>query len=195
MSHAGIISGYAIRWSDTANIGGIFLERFDASAFDHCLAGNPDIVALWSHQDDRPLGRVSNRTLRVKVDSTGLWYTLSPDPTSPLGQEAIASTQSGLVHQVSIRFYPEEESWSWADDETPLRVVTQAELIEVSLVTWPAYKNTSANYVAPVADRAVLATPKTIASRRAEMEMKFRSIPTTNHEAAKRRIQAKMRAR
>ncbi|MDA9409987.1 HK97 family phage prohead protease [Bradyrhizobium sp. CCBAU 45384] len=196
MSDAGIISGYAIRWSDSANIGGLFFERFDPSAFDAFLAASPDVVALWSHQDDRPLGRVSNRTLRVKADTTGLRYTLFPDPTSPLGQEAIASVRSGLVHQVSIGFWPDEENWSWADEETPLRVITKAELRELSLVTWPAYQDTSANYVAPVAaDRASLQVPKSVAARRAEMEMKFRSIPVTNHQAAKRRIEAAQRKR
>ncbi|MCK1317187.1 HK97 family phage prohead protease [Bradyrhizobium sp. 23] len=191
MSDAGIISGYAIRWLDRADIGGIFLEQFDAAAFDSFFSASQDVVALWSHQDDRPLGRMSNRTLRVKPDAVGLWYTLTPDPTSPDGQEAIASVRSGLVHQVSISFWPDEETWSWADADTPLRTITKADLRELSLVTWPAYERTSANYVAPVKDRTVVHGPKTVASRRAEMEMKFRSIPTANHQAAKRRISAK----
>ncbi|MBR0903358.1 HK97 family phage prohead protease [Bradyrhizobium liaoningense] len=195
MSDAGIISGYAIRWADRATIGS-FQEQFDPSAFEEHLSTKPDLVALWSHQDDRPLGRVSNRTLRVNADTTGLRYTLFPDPASPLGQEAIASVRSGLVHQVSIGFWPDEEEWSWADEDTPLRTITRAELREVSLVTWPAYQDTSAHYVAPVAtDRASSEVAKSVAARRAEMEMKFRSMPVTNHQAAKRRIEAKMRAK
>ncbi|SCB36033.1 hypothetical protein GA0061099_1005413 [Bradyrhizobium yuanmingense] len=195
MSDAGIISGYAIKWSDRADVGGYFLEQFDPQAFDESLIDNPDIVALWSHQDDRPLGRVSNRTLRIKPDAVGLWYTLVPDATSPDGQEAIASVRSGLVHQVSIGFWVDKEEWTWIDDETLLRVVNRAELKELSLVTWPAYQDTSANYAAPVAARAAQSAPKSVASRRAEMEMKFRSMPVTNHQAAKRRIEAKMRAK
>ncbi|MCA1378886.1 MULTISPECIES: HK97 family phage prohead protease [unclassified Bradyrhizobium] len=188
MSEAGIISGYAIRWSDRASIGS-FLEQFDPSAFREHLRTEPDVVALWSHQDDRPLGRVSNRTLRIRPDAVGLWYTLAPDSTSPDGQEAIASVRSGLVHQVSIGFWPDEENWSWADDDTPLRTITKAELREISLVTWPAYQDTSAHYVAPVvADRSSSEVSKSI-------EMKFRSMPVANHQAAKRRIDAKQRAR
>ncbi|WP_433995861.1 HK97 family phage prohead protease [Bradyrhizobium genosp. L] len=141
---------------------------------------------------DRPLGRMSNRTLRVKPDAVALWYTLMPDPTSPDGQEAISSVRSGLVHQVSISFYPDEETWSWANDETPLRTITKADLRQLSLVTWPAYVRTSANYAAPVADRAVVRAAKTVAARRAEMEMKFRSIAVTNDQAARRRIGVKM---
>ncbi|WP_271598065.1 HK97 family phage prohead protease [Bradyrhizobium sp. CCBAU 45384] len=163
--------------------------------FDAFLAASPDVVALWSHQDDRPLGRVSNRTLRVKADTTGLRYTLFPDPTSPLGQEAIASVRSGLVHQVSIGFWPDEENWSWADEEMPLRVITKAEIRELSLVTWPAYQDTSANCVSPPPPDRAASLPKSLAARRAEMEMKFRSIAVTNNAAALQRIREKQRAR
>lgn len=194
MSEAGIISGYAIRWSDRASIGS-FQEQFAPSAFEEHLKTKPDLVALWSHQDDRPLGRVSNRTLRVNADTTGLRYTLFPDPASPDGQGAISAVRSGLVHQVSIGFWPDEEEWSWADEDTPLRTITRAELREVSLVTWPAYQDTSAHYVAPVVTDRASEVPKSVAARRAEMEMKFRSMPVTNHQAAKRRIEAKMRAK
>ncbi|MCK1417800.1 HK97 family phage prohead protease [Bradyrhizobium sp. CW4] len=62
------------------------MEQFDDAAFSGLIA-KPDVVALRSHQDDRPLRRVSNRTLRVKPDAVGIWYTIVPDPSSRDGQE------------------------------------------------------------------------------------------------------------
>lgn len=138
------ITGWALQWNQPAIIAGAFEERFAKGAFDAHLQENPDVAALWAHDASRPLARVSNGTLSLRSDNAGLWYSITPNADSPLGQEALAMVGSDTVNEVSVSFAPEIEEW---DDsgELPRRLITQARLFEVSLVLWAAYgKVTSA---------------------------------------------------
>ena len=84
------ISGFAISWNRPAIIAGLFEERFARGAFYKHIAQNPDVAALCSHDVSRPLGRISNGTLKLRSDNVGLYYSLEPHPDAPLGQEALA---------------------------------------------------------------------------------------------------------
>ncbi|MCK1420717.1 HK97 family phage prohead protease [Bradyrhizobium sp. 180] len=161
------ISGFAISWNRPAIIAGLFEERFARGAFDRHLAQNPDVAALWSHDQSRPLGRISNGALKLRSDNVGLYFALTPDPNAPLGQEALATVGNGTVNEVSVSFTPVVEEWT-DDGDMPKRLITEARLFEISLVLWGAYgKDTSAQI----------------------------SRASSNSIAAKRRIEAKMRAR
>ena len=139
-----VISGWAIQWNQPAVIAGAFEERFARGAFDAHLRENPDVAALWAHDPSRPLGRVSNGTLKLRSTPAGLWYELVPNPDAPLGREALAMVGSETVTEVSVSFAPEVEEWDDTGD-LPKRLITQARLYEVSLVIWGAYgKATSA---------------------------------------------------
>lgn len=139
-----VISGWAIQWNQPAIIAGSFVERFARGAFDAHLKENPDVAALWAHDPSRPLGRVSNGSLKLRSTPAGLWYELKPNADSPLGQEALAMVGNDTVTEVSVSFAPEIEEWSDGED-LPKRLITQARLYEVSLVLWGAYgKATSA---------------------------------------------------
>lgn len=103
------VSGYAIQWNQPAIIAGLFEERFARGAFNQSLIDNPDIAALWAHDTSRPLARVANKSLTLRSDNIGLWYSFTPDEKSPLGQEVLASVGSGLVNEVSVGFSSIEE--------------------------------------------------------------------------------------
>lgn len=161
------ISGFAISWGQPAVIAGLFEEKFARGAFDKHLAQNPDVAALWAHDPSRPLGRISNRTLSLRSTNAGLYYELTPNPEAPLGQEALATVGNGTVTEVSVSFTPVVEEWDDSGD-IPKRLITEAKLYEISLVLWGAYgKDTSAQI----------------------------SRASSNSQAARRRIEAKMRAR
>ncbi|MGY3358466.1 HK97 family phage prohead protease [Bradyrhizobium sp. GM0.4] len=148
-------------------IAGLFEEKFARGAFDKHLAQNPDVAALWAHDPSRPLGRISNRTLSLRSTNAGLYYELTPNPEAPLGQEALATVGNGTVTEVSVSFTPVVEEWDDSGD-IPKRLITEAKLYEISLVLWGAYgKDTSAQI----------------------------SRASSNSQAARRRIEAKMRAR
>lgn len=167
------ISGYAIQWGQPAIIGGLFEERFQRGAFDKSLIEKPDVAALWAHDPSRPLGRVGNGTLVLKSDNIGLWYALTPNPESPMGQEALASVGRGDVGEVSVSFYSEIEEWSDTGD-LPQRHITQAVLCEVSLVLWGAYGKSTSASVSRATGNPVSAHSSTI--RRAEAAMRLRGI-------------------
>ncbi|TGV61535.1 HK97 family phage prohead protease [bacterium M00.F.Ca.ET.141.01.1.1] len=138
------ISGYAIQWDRPAIIAEAWEERWARGSLDKSLRENPDVVALWAHDHSKPLGRVGNGSLTVKADSIGLWYALTPNPDSPNGQEALATVGRGDLGEVSIGFICEVSEWDDSGD-LPSRLITQGQLLEVSLVTWGAFgKDTSA---------------------------------------------------
>ncbi len=132
------ISGYAITWNQPAVIAGLFEERFARGAFNQSLLDNPDVAILWGHDTTRPLGRVANKSLTLRSDNIGLYYSLTPNERSPLGQEALATVEAGTVNQVSVGFSAIEEEWDDKGD-MPRRLVTRARLYEISLVLWGAY--------------------------------------------------------
>jgi HK97 family phage prohead protease len=163
------VSGYAIQWNRPAVIAGAFEERFARGAFDKSLRDNPDVVALWSHDSSKPLGRVSNGTLRLRADSVGLSYVLTPNPDAPMGQEALATVGRSDLGEVSVGFSPLVEEWDDSGD-LPKRLITEARLHEISLVVWGAYgKDTSASLASTNAANA--------ARRRAEAAMRKRGLP------------------
>ncbi|MBA4776681.1 MAG: HK97 family phage prohead protease [Rhizobiales bacterium] len=160
------ISGYAIQWGKPAIIAGLFEERFARGAFDRSLIDNPDVVVLWSHDTSRPLARVSNKTLTLRSDNIGLWYSFIPNEKSPLGQEAVATIGAGTLDQVSIGFSSQEEEWADTAD-LPRRTITRATLFELSMVVWGAYGDTTS---------ASLVTPRSAAAAKAEAAMRARGL-------------------
>lgn len=160
------ISGYAIQWGKPAIIANLFEERFARGAFDRSLIDNPDVVVLWSHDTSRPLARVSNKTLTLKSDNIGLWYSFTPNEKSPLGQEAIATIGAGTLDQVSVGFASQEEEWQDGIDLLR-RTITRATLFELSMVVWGAYGATTS---------ASLVTPRSTAVAKAEAKMHARGL-------------------
>lgn len=133
-----VVSGFAIQWDRPAVIAGAFEERFARGAFDKSLREHSDVAALWAHDPSRPLGRVSNGTLKLRSTNVGLWYELTPNVDAPLGQEVIAMVGADTVNEVSVGFSPEIEEWDDSGD-LPRRLITQARLYEISVVLWGAY--------------------------------------------------------
>src|SRR5438045_1590394 len=59
-----------------------FRERILPGAFDASLAGNENIVALWSHDQSKPLARRDNGSLALSATDAGLVAEITPDTTS-----------------------------------------------------------------------------------------------------------------
>lgn len=134
------ISGYAVKWGRKSHVLGYFRkfrEQFQRGAFSDSLQ-NDDQRFLWSHDPSKVLGRTKNGTLRLVEDDTGLRFDLDlPDTT--LGEDAYKSIKRGDVDGVSFGFQMVKHELDEPDDDLPLRTVTQAKLLEVSVVAFPAY--------------------------------------------------------
>lgn len=133
--------GYAVVWGEVTQEIPDFTERFQQGAFTEWLTTNPDVVALFNHDEDHLLGRTLSGTLRIQEDETGLKVKIDL-PATPLGEEIKELVRRGDLRGMSIRFVATSETF----EDTPdglLRTVHTAELYDVSVVTTPAYRGTS----------------------------------------------------
>ncbi|MBB2753351.1 UNVERIFIED_ORG: hypothetical protein GGI57_004073 [Rhizobium aethiopicum] len=166
------ISGYAARFNSETTIAGEFREMLAPGCFARTLRDNPDVVMILDHDPGRVVGRTTANTLNLQEDSTGLWFELIPDPTTPSGQEAIGTVKRGDVRGCSFGFRVRAEEWQDGKNRLPLRIIKDVDLIEVTLTAFPAYGDTSASFrVASSNDMAQRAKAK------AEAAMKARGIP------------------
>ncbi|WP_245319627.1 HK97 family phage prohead protease [Mesorhizobium temperatum] len=97
-----VISGYCVRFHDIATIGGSFREKIAPAAFTASLKRN-DIVALLDHDTGRVLGRTSAKSLTLKQDQIGLYFSLDVDPSTPEGQTAIGTVGRQDVKGLLVR--------------------------------------------------------------------------------------------
>jgi HK97 family phage prohead protease len=160
------ITGFAALYGVETVIAGAFRERLAAGCFSKSLSG--DIVALLAHDHGRVLGRTSSGTLTVKDTRVGLDFALEADPSTPSGQEALGTVGRQDVKGCSFGMIVLAEEWRDDGQDLPLRIITEAEIYEITLTAFPAYETTSA---------AVLrADNRSAAARRAEDAMKARGI-------------------
>jgi len=141
---AGKFSGYAAVFGPLSNDLGGFVERIDPAAFDSSLKGGKrDIRALFDHSTDKLLGRQSNGTLSLSVDERGLRVEIDPPDGVSYVNDIRKLIARGDINQMSFGFYTEEDSWDFRTDGPAIRTLKKVELVEVSIVSIPAYNDTT----------------------------------------------------
>lgn len=166
------IFGYAANWNTPTVIAGEFREQLAPGCFTRTLKENPDVLMVLNHDYGRVLGRTTARTLELREDRTGLWFSLTPDPTTPSGAESIGTVRRGDVRGCSFSFRVRAERWEDGGDRLPLRTLEDVDLYEVTLTGVPAYPTTTASL-------RVDGTPNSTASAiqaKAEAAMRARGI-------------------
>jgi HK97 family phage prohead protease len=124
-----------------------FFERILPGAFAESLRSGADIVAHFDHSG-QPLGRTSNGTLRLSEDFRGLRYEIDPADTT-LARDVLALIRRGDIQASSFMFRVREpggDSWKREDgrDGRLVRELRSVSLLDVSVVTVPAYPQTEA---------------------------------------------------
>lgn len=135
------IEGYFVRFDDRYQLWGGNYETISPNAFDNTL--NRDILSLWNHDSNYPLGRTTNGTLLLRVDNVGVFGTVEINPNDTFAMDAYARIQRGDVKQCSFGFDILKESITNHDDGIIEFRIEEVELWEVSPVTFPAYEQTS----------------------------------------------------
>lgn len=125
-----------------------FREKIQPGAFAKSLKTR-DVVALWHHLSWAPLARVSNGRLILREDGIGLACEITPG-ASEWGRSAVACVDDGTVKHMSFGFNVVTDFWQTVDQEE-IRTIVEADLIEVSPVTFPAYTQTDINARALIA--------------------------------------------
>jgi HK97 family phage prohead protease len=137
------LSGYAAKFNSPAQIGDGFREVILPGAFDMTLIDGADVRALFNHNADHVLGRTKSGSLRLKTDSVGLWFEVDL-PDTEIARQVHTLVSRGDVSQCSFGFIPTSENWvPSTNGGLPLREIQACDLLDISVVTYPAYANTS----------------------------------------------------
>lgn len=116
-------------------------ESIDEHAFDGALSD--DIRALIDHETRLVLGRNKANTLELRVDARGLWGRIKINPSDQDAMNLYARVERGDVDQCSFGFDILEEDTAYNEDNTVHWTIKKVKLYEVSVVTFPAYEDTS----------------------------------------------------
>lgn len=144
---APVIEGYAVVFGLPSDDLGGFVEYVERGAFAETLGAGPDVRATIEHNGGlMTLGRTTNGTLQLREDERGLRVEITL-PETQAARDALALVRRGDVNQMSFMFRVVRDRWERREgDGYPLRFLEQLDLDhgDVSLVTWPAYPQTSA---------------------------------------------------
>ena len=167
------LAGYAAVFNSEANIGGYFREVIAPGAFRETLK-DADVRALVDHDSGRLIGRKSNGTLRLSEDKRGLKVEIDLPDTSD-GRDVAALVERGDMDGMSFGFMVPKGGQSWAKNEAgeSIRTITRARLVDVSIVTFPAYPQTDVA-LRDLADAKAEKVPTTPARPNAERELVLR---------------------
>ena len=136
-----IIEGYFAVFNSTYELWEGATESIAPTAFDNSISG--DIRALINHDTTLVIGRTTNNTLELKVDSRGLWGRIRINPKDTDAMNIHARVERGDVTQCSFGFFIRDEETEFRPDGSIHWTLTDVELFEVSCCTFPAYEETS----------------------------------------------------
>lgn len=163
------VSGYAAVFGEETNIGGMFTEQIQRGAFKDAI-GRDDVVFLINHEG-LPLARTRSGTLTLEEDERGLYMEASLDATDPDVRSIVPKMKRGDLDKMSFAFVPTRQSWD-DSSEMPKRMIEEAQLYDVSIVTTPAYNGTEIGLRSLEQHRSQSA--KSQAARRLRMKAKLK---------------------
>lgn len=117
------------------------IETIDEDAFDDTLDG--DIRALVNHDSTLVLGRTTAGTLILRVDRVGLWGSITINQADQDAVNLYERVKRGDVSQCSFGFDIVDQSTEVMENGTTVWKLRKVKLYEVSVVTFPAYEDTS----------------------------------------------------
>lgn len=134
------ISGYFSVFNSEYEMWSGATESIDSGAFDDALSD--DIRCLINHDTTLVLGRTKNKTLQLSVDSRGLWGEVKINPKDTDALNLYERVKRGDVDQCSFGFDILEEKFEDRGRSVHW-TIKKVKLYEVSIVTFPAYEDTS----------------------------------------------------
>ena len=135
------ITGYFAVFNSNYEIAPGMSESIAPGAFDKTL-GN-DIRALTNHDTRLVLGRNKAGTLTLKADSHGLWGDVAINPNDGDAMNTYERVKRGDVDQCSFGFDIVSEETEFLEDGSVHWTIKEVDLHEVSVCTFPAYKETN----------------------------------------------------
>jgi hypothetical protein len=120
-----------------------FIERIAPGAFASTIRSRNNVYLLRNHDFAHPLARTRNKSMTLTEDGHGLRVEASlPDTTD--GRDLAVLLRDGIVDSMSFGFSVPKNGDTWSEDGMS-RTLRSVRLHEVSIVTMPAYRATSAS--------------------------------------------------
>ena len=116
-------------------------ESVAPTAFEGAL--EDDIRCLIDHETRLVLGRNKVGTLTLHADEHGLWGRVEINEADGDAMNLYARVQRGDVSQCSFGFDILDEETEYREDGSVHWTIKRVKLYEVSVVTFPAYRDTS----------------------------------------------------
>lgn len=133
------VSGYAAVF-DSPSEPLPWTEYVKRGAFTKTIKDGADVRLLIDHTGV-PLARTKSGTLTLREDNKGLFMEARLDPNNPDAVKMRSALMRGDVSQMSFAFETIKDAWN--QDRT-VRELREVKLHDVSIVTYPAYEETSA---------------------------------------------------
>ena len=134
------ISGYFAVFNSNYEIWPVATESIAEGAFDVALSD--DIRCLIDHETRLVLGRNKAGTLTLNADSRGLWGEVKINKNDQDAMNLYERVKRGDVDQCSFGFDILDEEFENRGTEVHW-TIKKVKLYEVSVVTFPAYEETS----------------------------------------------------
>jgi HK97 family phage prohead protease len=119
---------------------GTYLESVAPGAFRKTLSEQDDVKLLVNHEGI-PLARTKSNTLDLTEDAKGLRVEAKLDPANPKVAEVASAMKRNDLNEMSFAFQAIKDDYNEQGDE---RVIREAKLYDVSIVTTPASDATTA---------------------------------------------------
>jgi len=133
------IRGHAAVFNSLSEDLGGFKETIRAGAFSESIKKD-DVRSLWNHDPNFVLGRNKSGTLRLEEDGVGLRIE-NDFPDTTYARDLMKVIERGDVNQMSFGFMKLRDDIRY-EGGLIVRELIEAQLFDVSPVTFPAYPQT-----------------------------------------------------
>lgn len=135
------IEGYFAVYNSRYDLWDGAYETIAPGAFDGETGG--DVRALTNHDTTLVLGRTTAGTLTLRTDERGLWGSILVNQNDGDAMNTYERVKRGDVSQCSFGFDILDQDVQYTDGEPTVWTIRKVKLYEVSVVTFPAYTDTS----------------------------------------------------
>ena len=135
------IEGYFAVYNSRYDLWDGAYETIAPGAFDGQING--DVRALVNHDSTLVLGRTTAGTLTLRTDDKGLWGSIIVNQEDQDAMNLYERVKRGDVSQCSFGFDILDQDVTYEDGEPTVWTIKKVRLYEVSVVTFPAYQDTS----------------------------------------------------
>ena len=130
------VSGTAIKYSDVADVGGLFRERIEPGALRFNPAGT---MLNLQHRREKPLARTGGGGMELKNSTTSLEVSAKLVATRD-ADDALTLIRSQVLRGLSVEMHVKKDSWNRDYTE---RSISDAVLVGIGIVDFPAYEEST----------------------------------------------------